>query len=927
MEVEEMGLIARILGLGPLLLSGVIIACLLLIFSSSALAPYTPFMGVAMPVLILGLLAWRRSYPAAVGWLRRMVKPESFWNAALPDLRILKVVTTDKELSRFHQSAGKTLIFEDKSGRGYACKVLRVADITSSYETTTEDERLLLLSSMAKVIEGLGDVEAKMVIDRSPETGETAYMILWSEIVDGDEKSAVYSVENAAKTIQKSMDTLGIALVDDISYMEPRISLKTYTNPPRRLHAVMVAASSVATMFSSAMSMGAGLMPMVMLGSGFIGLLISNKLWKASLKAGCGKCPGKPHSHTSLGYDVQAYQVDSGGVLKEYRERGVIYSKYLAFTGNNNRGLPYEDVERRLPMSLRSFSALLYTLRDFRIAIHVKPQPVGDTVRLALAKADFYGMDAQVGGAVSGYFKAGRSMNLADRIMRGERPYIISGVVEVRARVDGESEARALDLLDKQLREAQSFLDTMNLSSREVKDGWGAVLAKRFLYLPPPRTDPLEYDPICRIKALTKDFIAISPLAFRRRPLMPREGLYIGRDGMGRPVYWNPSTVPNPHILILGGVGSGKSTLVKTMLFRLQQLAKYSGTGKPPSVIIIDPAGEYADKAELLKGLGLNVKVIDLVKHKYNPLLLAGLEPKQRAARLVDYIFANIIPLDRFQSGVLYQAIMLAYKKLCKIDEYNPETWTDEAASKATLKHIYDYIAWRAEQVAKNVASRGGSPEVDPAVTLLTELARLLLPMATGAFALDRTDITPEKLLGEGGIVIVSFKTSAEDVRVRMSDELQKIITWSILDHIYSYMTSQRAEEGCRLMVVVDEGHKFLRGVREDVPLGQHLREGRKFGVSYVMVTHLPRDLPEDVEKLVGTMFIGNFSHPPEARRIADLLNLTEEEYKKIMALKTGEMYVRWMGDPRPLWFKVEPDERALVRRREDRLWQLYKMQ
>ena len=88
---------------------------------------------------------------------------------------------------------------------------------------------------------------------------------------------------------------------------------------------------------------------------------------------------------------------------------------------------------------------------------------------------------------------------------------------------------------------------------------------------------------------------------------MPKEGLYLGRDEMGRPVYLNPSILPNPHVLILGPPGKGKSTLVKTMLFRLEQLTKYTGTGRPPAVLIIDPAGEYADKAEDLRAKGLKV--------------------------------------------------------------------------------------------------------------------------------------------------------------------------------------------------------------------------------------------------------------------------------------------------------------------------------
>jgi hypothetical protein len=168
----------------------------------------------------------------------------------------------------------------------------------------------------------------------------------------------------------------------------------------------------------------------------------------------------------------------------------------LSITGNSNRELTEEDVERRLPMYLAVFNSLIYTLKDFRIALHIVPQPVGDTVKMAMARADLYGMDAQVGGAVSGYLKAGKSMNVADRITHGERPYLISGVVEVRSRTSRRGDSGRLDTLDKQLHEARSLLDTMNLSTKVVKDGWGAALCHRFLYLPPPKRSVLDPDPI-----------------------------------------------------------------------------------------------------------------------------------------------------------------------------------------------------------------------------------------------------------------------------------------------------------------------------------------------------------------------------------------------------------------------------------------------
>ena len=111
------------------------------------------------------------------------------------------------------------------------------------------------------------------------------------------------------------------------------------------------------------------------------------------------------------------------------------------------------------------------------------------------------------------------------------------------------------------------------------------------------------------------------------------------------------------------------------------------------------------------------------------------------------------------------------------------------------------------------------------------------------------------------------------------------------------------------------------------MPLSQQLRELRKFGASYVMITHLPQDLPPNIREIVGTIFVFGFGDPIEADMVRDLLGLTEEEKERLMGLQTGELYVKWMNDPRPLYFRVEPDPRALVHRREEKIWRLYHSQ
>jgi hypothetical protein len=933
-----MGLLAKILGIGPLFFGALIILVLFIATSIPALAPMAPYMAILLPALVLTLWGIRRRVPAAVSWMRKGVDSYVYWHVVCNDIPFSMAGkpgrnrVNDGELRKEEA----TIVFDDWGrNRGWAVKVLRVADVRKNFETTTEEERVILLDRMVKAIEGLGDVEAKLVIDRSP-SGETAHIILYAAFEGGDEQGAKEAVEHSAVILSRQMEGIGIDLLDDVSYFG-KGDVKRYISPdyrvrkPSRLHLPLLAATSAATLFTGALTPGLGAMGQVIAASGLLGLFLTYVSWNSVLRLTCSQCAsGAVHQHWSIG-NGSVYFGDGGTLVWKGKGETVV-SRFASISGNNNRDLTGREIDKRLPAYLAIFNNLIYTLRDFRIALHITPQPVGDTVKLAMARADLYGMDAQVGGAVSGYLKAGRSMNVADRIMHGERPYVISGVIEVRARSSGDVTQTDLDILDKQLHEARSLLDSMNLSTKVVKDGWGAALCHRFLYLPPPARTALDPDPIPSVKALTRDFVAVSPLAFRRRPIMFKDGIYLGRDEFGRPVYWNPSKLHNPHMLVLGSPGTGKSTLIKTLIFRSGSLIPYTGTGRPPSFIIIDPAGEYADKADELRAQGIEVTVVDLCNMKYNPLLLSGLPPEQRISRFVDHVLPNVIPITPTQASILYQGLraIFEHEKLGGIRFDDPSTWTDERAARCTIKMLYSYVAWRRSVQEQAVRQRGGSPEVDTGVSLLLDLERRLRPFAEGAFALDRTDVTVKDLVNRGGVVIISYRTSSGGGSVVMTDEMQRLITWSVLEHIHSYMLSQQAKEGVRLIVVIDEGHKFILGKQGEVPLGQHLREERKFGTSYILITHLLDDLLQEadmakrrgvptVAALVSTTIAFGYGNPGEAYNAQRLLNLTENERRRLEGFATGEAFLKWSIDPRPLYFRVEPEEKAMVRRRMSR--------
>jgi len=222
-------------------------------------------------------------------------------------------------------------------------------------------------------------VEAKFIIDRSPQ-GETAYIILYSEVVGGDEEGAVHSVESAAKTLATTMEGIGMILIDDVRYMGYRTQNgEKLSRTPTKHHVFLMAARSMATVFTSVNSVGLGALGTTMLISGVIGLIVMFRVARAVQR----DTWNVRHLHWSLGGGE--IQLLEDGVLVRRENGETVVSKHISITGNNNRELSSKEIDRRLPMYLATFNNLIYSLRDFRIALHIAPQSAGDTIKLAMA--------------------------------------------------------------------------------------------------------------------------------------------------------------------------------------------------------------------------------------------------------------------------------------------------------------------------------------------------------------------------------------------------------------------------------------------------------------------------------------------------------------------------------------------------------------
>jgi type IV secretory pathway VirB4 component len=84
---------------------------------------------------------------------------------------------------------------------------------------------------------------------------------------------------------------------------------------------------------------------------------------------------------------------------------------------------------------------------------------------------------------------------------------------------------------------------------------------------------------------------------------LSRRGVYIGRDLYGGSFVFDPFVLyearlcTNPNMLVIGDVGSGKSSLIKTYLFRQSLFGR--------CIWVADPKGEYAPLAAAIDGVDL----------------------------------------------------------------------------------------------------------------------------------------------------------------------------------------------------------------------------------------------------------------------------------------------------------------------------------
>lgn len=318
-------------------------------------------------------------------------------------------------------------------------------------------------------------------------------------------------------------------------------------------------------------------------------------------------------------------------------------------------------------------------------------------------------------------------------------------------------------------------------------------------------------------------------------------------------IYWEPldsRAVPNPHMMIMGESGSGKTYASQCLIAELSQ--KHI-----PSIIF-----DY--------GQGFETRTLDEVFRKYtepkeyllseegvpvNPLQIFPGDthgPKSVASRLSD-VFDAVYSLGPIQRRVLIDAILGVFQK-AGMSPDDQQSWGKKLPTVTNLQGELDELAGNKEY-----------PNSRNAVGLA---ARLTTFFMLSPFRSDESGWSWDRLVADPDhhVHILQFRG--------LEGKTQRILIEVLLWHLSFYLKSQ-GQQRLRLYCVLDEAHHL--SFRDSGPVDQLLREARKFGLGLIFASQQPEDFSKAAFSNSASKLVFQVADP--ALKISRLLSAKCKNY------------------------------------------------
>lgn len=387
-----------------------------------------------------------------------------------------------------------------------------------------------------------------------------------------------------------------------------------------------------------------------------------------------------------------------------------------------------------------------------------------------------------------------------------------------------------------------------------------------------------------------------------------------------------PEKIFGRHCGVFGATGGGKSWTVATLV---QQLQKAGGRA-----ILLDPTGEFADTGNVddlfvFDAPGAAAKLVHFPYQQITEDDLFSLfrpsgqsqGPRLREAikslKLVAAIGAAVPAGLRVNNGLVEKAgnlrtpyfnalhahAALLHDPACGFDisklaeqVKNECVWASSQNNSGSFGNVDQNSLGYCESLIARINTLLGSRELEcifntRGTSLVTELR--------GFLADDRRDIA-----------VISFKD------VRFEHNTREIL----LNVIGRFLLGEARSGSFRtspLVVFLDEAHQFLgRSVGDEYStvkldsFGLIAKEGRKYGLTCVLATQRPRDIPQDVMSQLSTLFVHRLTNDQDRETVERACgDLDRGAAQFIPMLAPGEAVVIGPDIPAPVPLFIHPPE------------------
>lgn len=326
----------------------------------------------------------------------------------------------------------------------------------------------------------------------------------------------------------------------------------------------------------------------------------------------------------------------------------------------------------------------------------------------------------------------------------------------------------------------------------------------------------------------------------------------------------NPSKEPNPHIVITGMSGFGKSTLFKSMLRDMHYFKTSS--------IIFDAHDEHSPLVMELGG-----RIHESSISGINILSLDGSSVAERISEITG-LFRKVYRLGYIQTTKLGECLWYTYRR------FGARGGTDRSLNQTPKISDLLYEIGIFIRNAKGIGERNS----------LLHLKDRISSLNSPSFSSDTVSLSE---LANG---IHSFSLSSIK-----GTEQQIIYIEELLRRLYNIMKGMPKDRGIRQYIMMDEAQFLIsRSSSSSEIITSFIEEGRKYGTGVIIVTHSSCNLSKQIIANAST-FISFYSREPSEVAFASkiLSSGPSSEYSvraKLSSLQKNEAIMISANDRTP---------------------------